>query len=105
MLNKRGGGVKYGILFICSLFYEYSNLECVHIHVRYRANQAEYVIRTLVAASQEYVNAYSTRKVHYEQALVCLSNREIVDASRGCTVHCKMANNRLITFLSVLVLA
>ena len=33
----------------------------------------------------------------YEQALVCLSNREIVDASRGCTFHCKMANNRLMT--------
>ena len=31
----------------------------------------------------------------HEQALVCLSNREIVDASRGCTFHCKMANNRL----------
>jgi len=30
----------------------------------------------------------------YEQALVCLSNREIVDVSRGCTFHCKMANNR-----------
>ena len=30
----------------------------------------------------------------YEQALVCLSNREIVDASRGRTFHCKMANNR-----------
>jgi len=29
-----------------------------------------------------------------EQALVCLSNREIVDASRGCTFHCKTANNR-----------
>jgi len=26
-------------------------------------------------------------------ALVCLSNREIVDASRGCTYHCKMADN------------
>jgi len=32
----------------------------------------------------------------YEQAIVCLSNREIGDASRG-TFHCKMANNRLIT--------
>jgi len=32
---------------------------------------------------------------HYEQALVCLSNREIVDASRGCTFHCNMANNRV----------
>jgi len=30
----------------------------------------------------------------YEQALVCLSDREIVDASRGRTFHCKMANNR-----------
>jgi len=32
--------------------------------------------------------------IYYEQALFCLSNREIVDASRGCTFHCKMANNR-----------
>jgi len=34
----------------------------------------------------------------YPQALVCLSNREIVDASRGRTFHCKMANNRVIAF-------
>jgi len=34
-----------------------------------------------------------------EQALVCLSNGEIVDASRGRTFHCKMANNRLLTVL------
>ena len=33
-------------------------------------------------------------RARYEQALVCLSNRELVDASRGCTFHCKMANNR-----------
>jgi len=52
-----------------------------------KSNQAGYGIGTLVTASQEYVNTY-------EQALVCLSNREIVDASRGCTFHCKMANNR-----------
>ena len=43
-------------------------------------------------------NSYSFNKtptmfITYEQALVCLSNREIVDASRGCTFHCKMANN------------
>ena len=63
-LNTRGGGeYKYGILFIFSLFYEYSNLEYVHIHVIRRVNQAEYVIRVLVAASQEYVNTYSTRRV------------------------------------------
>jgi len=80
-----------------------------------RVNQAEHVIRILVAASQEYVNTYSTRMIKgkctgrgvtgnelcgertgntNEQALVCLSDREIVDASRGCTFHCKMANNR-----------
>ena len=35
--------------------------------------------------------------VTHEQALVCLSNREIVDASRWCTFHCKMAKNCLIT--------
>jgi len=29
----------------------------------------------------------------HEQALVCLSNREIVDASRGRTFHYKMASN------------
>jgi len=33
-------------------------------------------------------------RISHEQALVCLSNREIVDASRGCTFYCKMANNR-----------
>jgi len=32
-----------------------------------------------------------------EQFLVCLFYREIVDASRGRTFHCKMANNNLIT--------
>jgi len=37
----------------------------------------------------------------YEQALVCLSNREIVNASRGRTFHCKMANN----LCSLIVLA
>ena len=40
-----------------------------------------------------------------EQALVCLSNREIADASRRCTFHCKMANNRLIAVFSLIVLA
>jgi len=29
-----------------------------------------------------------------EQALVCLSNREIVDASRRRTFQCKLENNR-----------
>ena len=37
-------GKYYGILFIFSLFCEYSNLEYVHINVIYRVNQAECVI-------------------------------------------------------------
>jgi len=41
----------------------------------------------------------------YEQALVCLSNREIVGASTWCTFYCNMANNRLITLFSIIVLA
>jgi len=56
------GRIKYNILFIFSLCYEYSNLEYIHSHVIYRVNHAEYVIRILVAASQEYVNIYSTHR-------------------------------------------
>ena len=55
---------KYGIIFIfISLFYEYINLECVRVPVVYRIDQAEYVIRIRLAASQEYVNTYSTRRL------------------------------------------
>jgi len=52
---------------MCSLLYEYSNLEYAHLHVICRAHQAEDVIRILVAASQEYVNTYSTRRtiIHF----------------------------------------
>jgi len=53
---------KYGLLFISSLFCEYTNLEYVRVPVIYRVNQAEYVIQILVAASQKYVNTYSTRR-------------------------------------------
>jgi len=56
------GRITYGILFIYRLFYEYSNLEYVHIYVIYRVSQAKYVLRIRVAASQEYVNTYSTRR-------------------------------------------
>jgi len=56
-------GNKYGILFIFSLFCEYRTLEYVRIHVIYRVDQAECGIYILVAASHEYVNTYSTRRV------------------------------------------
>ena len=52
----------YGILFIFSAFYEYINLEYGRVHVICRMNQAEYGIHILLAASQEYVNNYSTRR-------------------------------------------
>jgi len=42
------------------LLHEYSNLEYVHMYVTYRITQAEYATRILMAASQEYVNTYST---------------------------------------------
>jgi len=56
---------KYGILFMFSLVCECSNLESVHVRVPviYRVEQAEYVIHLPVAASQEYVNMYSTRRL------------------------------------------
>jgi len=51
-------------------------------------------------ASSKFVYRHPYIHVNmYEQALVCLSNREIVDASRGSTFHCKMTNNSIITVL------
>jgi len=40
---------------------------------------------------------YFGLRVNPDQALVCICNRENVDASRGRIFHCKMAKNRLIT--------
>jgi len=54
---------QYSILFIFSPFYEYNRLEYEHVPVEYRVHRVEYVILILVAASQEYVNTYSTRRV------------------------------------------
>jgi len=55
-------GREYGILFIISLFREWTHLEYVRIPVTYRVNQAEYGISILVVVPQEYVNTYSTRR-------------------------------------------
>ena len=56
-------GNEYGILFMLSLFCEHGNLEYVNFMLYTGVNQAEYGIRIRVAASQEYVNIYSTRRV------------------------------------------
>jgi len=61
MLNTRKEEQKYRILFTFSLVYEYTNLAYVRIYVLYRVKQAEYSIRVLMAAPQEYVNTFSTR--------------------------------------------
>jgi len=57
-----GRSRKYGILCISDLLCEYINLEYVRVPVIYRVNQAECVIHSPVAALQEYVNTYSTRR-------------------------------------------
>ena len=46
------------------------------------------------SSSLGLVHSLPVASLYYEQALVCLSNREIVDASRGRIFHCIMANNR-----------
>jgi len=43
--------------------YEYRNLEYVQICVIYTVKLVEFGIRILVAASQKYVNSYSTRRL------------------------------------------
>jgi len=62
VLNMRRDRNKYVLLFMIRLFCEYMNLEYIHVHVIYRVDQAEWVIRIIVAAPQEYVNTYSTRR-------------------------------------------
>jgi len=49
---------KYGIIFIVSLFCEYTILEDVRVPVRYRVNQAEYVLRIIAAVSHAYVRIH-----------------------------------------------
>jgi len=56
------GNPKIRCIISINLFCEYTNLEYVHIHVIYRVDQAEYGIHIRVAASQKYVNTYSTRR-------------------------------------------
>jgi len=63
MLNICGAKNKYSFLFIFRPFYDYSNLGYEHVPVEYRVRQAEYGIHIRVAASQEYVNPYSTCRV------------------------------------------
>ena len=91
-----GGRIKYGILFIFGLFYEYSALEYVCIHVISMVNQAEYGLHIRVVVPQEYVNIYSTRCVPRRHAMrlggmrlsregggICLQDIAITNIVRG----------------------
>jgi len=54
---------KYRILIMFGLLYDYRHLEYELIYAIYRVAQAEYGIHIRMAASQEYVNTYSTRRL------------------------------------------
>jgi len=86
-------GTDNGILLKCSLFCEYSNLECVHIHGIYRVDQAEYVIRIRAAASQEYVNTYSTRRCVGRQGLYIYS--QTVNNHEHTSTHAQRTDARV----------
>ena len=64
MLNTRSEEEnRVNPLFMFGLFCECIYLEYVQVPVIYRVNQAEYFVHIHVAASQEYVNTYSTRRL------------------------------------------
>ena len=50
----------HGIVLMFSPVYEHSNFEYKHVPVEYRVYGAECGTHIRVAASQEYVNTYST---------------------------------------------
>lgn len=77
----------------------------VHTHIRIRITCIPTYIHT---CPHTYVCTYELTYLHtymhtymqthlltylHQQALVCLSNRKIVDASKGRTFHWKMTNN------------
>jgi len=65
------------------------NIECVRVPVIYRVNQAEYVMHILVAASQEYVNTYSTRLRHSLLApQACVASEVNPVVVLGCGFSC-----------------
>ena len=70
MRSKEQNTVFYSYL---ACFCEYINLEFVRVPVIYRFNQAEYIIHIRVAASQEYVNTYSTRRLMLLEIHPCFS--------------------------------
>ena len=64
---------KYEILFVISLFCEYTNLEYARVHSICRVHQAKHAIPIPMAAPQECVNTYSTRKASRQGIALSLS--------------------------------
>ena len=55
----------------------------MRLPVIYRVNQAEYAIRILVAASEEYVNTYSTRRVNPKRENRVLEMERVITRGRA----------------------
>ena len=76
-------------LYLYLYLYMYTYIICKYTYTHTHIHMRQFATLCVVVRSGR-----TSGCVRYEQALVCLSNREIVDASRGRTFHCKMANNR-----------
>jgi len=88
MLNTRNAEKKSRFRFVFSLLDGCSNLEYGRIYVIFRVTQAEYDICILMAASQDYVNTYSTRRVSPRGVSPsCITAKEVCggqDGQDGC---------------------
>jgi len=85
-------GNGYGILFILSLFFEYTHLEYIRIYAIYRVNQAEYGIHILVVAPQEYANIGLTHKAR---------GKESVYTTCVCIIHVYINNLYLYIYMCI----
>jgi len=72
MLNTRNEEKNTVLYSYLARFVNTFGLNYVRIHVIYRVHQAEYGIRNLVVAPQEYVKIYSTRRTGTQALLLLL---------------------------------
>ena len=85
----------YIYVYVCGYIYIYIyTYMCTHMYIISVFYVYLYLHLDLVLHLDIDVYAFFEMRPSYEQTLVCLSNRETVDASRGWTSHCEMANNR-----------
>jgi len=90
--NKRPGFKKLGWLkLVAGLTRKKASTRRVNRKIADSTRNQRVLFSRYLAAN--YNRSEHHGAVCYEQALVCLSNRDIVDASWGQTFHCKMASN------------